>query len=221
VWSSVTAFAANKRELAFLYAKFLSYWYDDDGTSPTPAASSQPWSNFRFRHPPATAPDSVMFHIFLTGFKKFNDLEAVLQVLHDMTIRGVRPDTHNWTVVAGMFAKDDPTRAEKILFEMEKGLEEGKALDEHQHEPTRSRTGPAQRSSSWVPIPTIVTYTAILRGLIESHRLGDARKFVEKIEAIGVKPGMDARLDHVVEILWQRQRRATAQYVATSPVPVR
>ncbi|KIJ36984.1 hypothetical protein M422DRAFT_260633 [Sphaerobolus stellatus SS14] len=205
VWKAIADLAKNKEELSVLYGNFLRYFYSSGPPAATlDSEEPRPWSHFQFRHPPATAPDNIMFHIFLVAFKKFGDLDGILTVLHGMMAHGIRPDTHNWTVVAGVFARDDPVRVERILQEMEKALDEESGIPGSTTDPSRSRMGPIRRSPEWAAVPTIVTYTAILRGLIESGRLNDAKIFVGRIEELGYVPGTDERLDLVLKILNER-----------------
>ncbi|KAF8524340.1 hypothetical protein BU17DRAFT_84932 [Hysterangium stoloniferum] len=204
VWQAIASFSSTRESLMNLYRSFLAYWDTHEGsrnTSTLPDLSLKDiWYQIRFQHPPVMTPDTVMFHIFIVGFARLQESDAVLGVLEDMNARAIRPDAHNWTAVAGMYARmADPLPAERILTRMEADLPEGAkpAAAVKSRDIIRSRTGPIQRPASWVPAPTLVTYTSILRGLVDERRYKEARIFSERMQTAGYIPGTDERTEEI------------------------
>jgi len=123
-------------------------------------------------------PDTVHFHIFIVAFVRLAGPEAAMQVLVDMHARNIRPDAHNWTVLAGHYAgQDDIGSAEKILRRMETTLTDNQsapASSSLKVDNARTLAGPVSRPAGWIPRPNLVTYTTILRGLIDRGRIEEA-----------------------------------------------
>lgn len=210
VWQSVVAFAQDLRSLGLLYREFLDYW-----DRYQPSTTMEHWStsdkglpgNIRFQYPPVMKPDAVHFHVFITAFARLNGTDAVMQVMSDMHARNIRPDAHNWTVLTGVYTGVDITSAEKILSRMESALPKDAkpAALSTRKDTNRTFTGPLPRPANWIPGPTLVTYTTILRGLIDQGKLEEARQFEGRMIDAGYVAGSDERTERVLELLRERE----------------
>ncbi|KAF8491107.1 hypothetical protein JB92DRAFT_3128519 [Gautieria morchelliformis] len=210
VWQSIVTFAQDIQSLGQVYRHFLDYW---DRYSPS--TSTNDWSvspqgfpnNIRFQYPPIMKPDTVHFHVFLTAFARLSGTDVAMQVMSDMQARSIRPDAHNWTVLSGKYAGFDIKSAERILSRMESTVQDKTTLATSSARKGRNRTltGPLPRPANWIPGPTLVTYTAILRGLIDQGKLEEARQFEVRMKEAGYVTGSDEHTESVLELLRERE----------------
>lgn len=215
VWGALASLVESDTELSSLYETFLYHWdHNHSSINPLPPVDTDRlWKNISIQYPPVITPDTVMFHVFISRFAKAGLTDVTLAILKDMHSRGIRPDTHNWTAVAGMYAKArDLDRALRILTRMEETniRSDGdpshgstiKSLDR-----VRNRRGPIRHSSDWMPPPNLVTYTSIWRGLIDSGNYEAAREFSDRLESAGYAQGMNERTENVAHLLEEREAR--------------
>lgn len=209
-WQSVVAFANDLQSLELLYREFLDYW---DRYSPS--SGMEDWqvspkgfpSNIRFQYPPIMKPDAVHFHVFVSAFSRLQGAKGVMRVMNDMHARDIRPDAHTWTVLAGNYVGEDFDSVERILSRMETTLPKGAipAASTIPKDAPRIRTGPLPRPANWIPGPTLVTYTTILRGLVDQDKLEEAREFEVRMKEAGYVDGSDEHTENVLELLRVRE----------------
>ena len=210
VWQSIVSFAQDPHSLGLLYRDFLDYW-----DRYRPSSSVEDWSvspqgfpsSMRFQYPPIMKPDTVHFQVFIKAFARLSGTDAVMTVMSDMHARNIRPDAHNWTVLAGKYARINIDNAEKILSRMESTHQHETlpAVSPARRDPTRTLTGPLIRPPNWIPGPTLVTYTTILRGLIDEGKLEEARLFETRMKEAGYVPGSYGPTEDVLELLRTRE----------------
>ena len=85
--------------------------------------------------------------------------------------------------------------AEKILRRMETTLTDDQPVPASLSfkADKRSLIGPVSRPAGWIPRPNLVTYTTILRGLIDQGRLEEAKQFEQRMKSASyVTPGVSA-----------------------------
>ncbi|GJJ15027.1 hypothetical protein Clacol_009300 [Clathrus columnatus] len=214
VWNALAALTANDAELSSLYQTFLYYWDNNYSSTSESLPSIDPdnlWKNISVQYPPVITPDTVMFHVFISRFAKSGKIDITLAILNDMHTRGIRPDTHNWTAVAGMYAKaSDLERATRILNRMEETIftdSSSPASHTLNLNRVRNRRGPIHRPSNWMPSPNLVTYTNIWRGLIDCGHYEAAKEFSKRLESAGYIQGMNERTENVARLLQERHDR--------------
>ena len=105
-------------------------------------------------------------------------------------------DAHNWTVLARHYVgQDEMGSAEKILRHMETTLTDDQPMPASSsfRADKQSLIGPISQLAGWIPRPNLVTYTTILRGLIDQGRLEEAKQFKQQMKSAGyVTPGVSA-----------------------------
>jgi pentatricopeptide repeat protein len=219
VWQSLVSLSEDLQSLRALYHSFLDYWdrHRPSTSLERPSISSEnPLPSIRFQYPPVMRPDTVHFHMFIVAFARLAGPEAAMQVLVDMQARDIRPDAHNWTTLAGHYAgQDDTGSAERILRRMETTLTDDQvapASSSARTDKTRTLAGPVSRPAGWIPGPNLVTYTTILRGLVDRGRIEEARQFEGRMKAAGYVPGSDERTDMVLDLLRQREGSARVSW---------
>lgn len=210
VWQSIVSSIQDLHSLKLVYRSFLDYW-----DRYRPSDSKSDWllspqglpSNIKFQYPPIMKPDTVHFQVFIKAFAHLSGPDAAMAVMSDMHARNIRPDAHNWTVLAGKYARVNIENAEKILSRMESTLQEESlpATSPQRSDPTRTLIGPLPRPSNWMPGPTLVTYTTILRGLIDEGKLEEARRFETRMQRAGYVAGSHEPTEEVLELLRTRE----------------
>lgn len=211
VWQSLVYLVRDLGTLQNLYRSFITYL---DEHRPSTSSESQPigaedYTHMRFQYPPAMSPDTVHFHVFIMAFARIAGGDAAIKVISDMQARGIQPDVHNWTALAGHYAgQHDVDRAERILNRMESNLTDKQTAPARSSEvnlETRTREGPIHRKAGWIPEPSLVTYTTILRGLIDRGNYQDAKRIAMRMDEAGYVPGTDERADMVLQLSRDRE----------------
>ncbi len=198
IWDALVELTTNERELEVLYKKliyFAEQGFDSPRSEVVVKADEVPIPGHWHAPVGAAAFTPFMQRLMFAQGPSFG-----VRILRDMLQLGIPPTTYHYTELAGFYARKGDDRKVFLILD---GMERCKRRDlpeRNTNTPQRGISGPVEEY--YLPPPTLVTYTSILRGfLIAKHLDGAERVFARLKLFCDYVPGQAATLDLAIQDL--------------------
>jgi pentatricopeptide repeat protein len=198
IWDALVELTTNDRQLEVLYKKLIDFaeqGFDSPRSEVVVKADEVPIPGHWHAPVGAAAFTPFMQRLMFAQGPSFG-----VRILRDMLQLGIPPTTYHYTELAGFYARkgDDP----KVFLILD-GMERGRRRDlpeRNTNTPQRGISGPVEEY--YLPPPTLVTYTSILRGFLIAKHLDGAEKVFARLKSFcDYVPGQAATLDLAIQDL--------------------
>lgn len=198
VWDALVELTTLDRELELLYTKLIGFAEQRSDSPHSEAivkADEVPIPGHWHAAVGAAAFTPFMHRLMFAKGPLFG-----VRILRDMLQLGIRPTSYHYTELAGFYARKGDDRKAFLVLD---GMERGKHRDLSECNANTSQRGIGEPVEEYyLPSPTLVTYSSVLRGfLIAKHLDGAERVFARLKSIFEYVPGHAPTLDLAIQDL--------------------
>ncbi|PCH35217.1 hypothetical protein WOLCODRAFT_139805 [Wolfiporia cocos MD-104 SS10] len=201
VWKAVAASAKRAEPLELLYSELLRKVTNARAMNAACHWSPEEVIARSTEYPSAAAPATLYdvghFNVFVYEFAEHVGPARAAKVVADMYRYGIAPTVETLTMLGSSFARcADVKKIYALLDQMENSTEQRPIIED---ESLAARVATQQRKSLALPSPNIITYTAIMRFLINRKHGEIALQIARRMQQnLGYIPGTNPYTDEVL-----------------------